>query len=235
MQRSPSGQHDHKEDLSMESALREIRQTTLARVLETPIAARIAAGDANREQYAAYLVNVYNYAQHSPRVIALAGSRCAGAHPELANYLFRHASEELGHEKWALGDLRSLGFEEDQIKASRPTPSCAAMVGLEYFVAGHSNPVGLFGWLYALEALGDDIAHAVANQVAAKLSAGANAAVAFLRGHGDADHEHARAIEDHVLRYVTTPDDRADVLHVARLSSEFYVRMLHEASAGSAR
>lgn len=214
----------------MQDKLAAIRSGTLSQVLRTSIAARILSGDASREQYGSYLLNVYHYAQHSPRVIALAGARCATTHPDLAAYLFRHASEELGHETWAREDLRRLGFEERECSDARPSPGCAAMIGLEYFTATVANPVGLFGWMYVLESLGDDIAHTVARRVSQAMTGQARDAVYFLRGHGDADHDHAAEITRQIVQHVTADVDRKDVLYVAELSSRYYVQMLSECS-----
>ena len=77
-----------------------------------------------------------------------------------------HADEELGHEQWALDDLAVLGVPAQLVRASRPVPACAAMIGYEYYIAAHANPVALFGWLYTLEAMGDDLGSRIARNVA---------------------------------------------------------------------
>ncbi|MDD9941166.1 MAG: iron-containing redox enzyme family protein [Myxococcales bacterium] len=209
-------------------ALATIRARVLSGIRDTGIIERVATeGDpeAGRATYARYLTNVWHYAQHSPRVIALAGSRATSTHPRLAEYLFRHAQEELGHEAWALEDLAKLGVTETAVRATRPVPACAAMIGFEYYIAGYANPVGLFGWLYVLEAMGDDLGHVVAERLQA--SQGDGVGVKFIGGHGEADKEHTAEIVEH-LREHTPTDDAADVEFVADVVGDLYVRMFAE-------
>ncbi|MHA1537028.1 MAG: iron-containing redox enzyme family protein [Alphaproteobacteria bacterium] len=136
-----------------------------------------------------------------------------------------HALEELGHDQWALEDLAALGISEDEVRKSRPVPACAAMVGLEYYIAGYGNPVALFGWLYVLEAMGDDLGHIVADAVSKGLELPGG--VKFLAGHGDADADHTIDIVDNIKKHIKG-DDLADVHHVADVIADLYVRMFAE-------
>ncbi len=208
--------------------LTSLRSEALERVKRSRIFSRLETG-LDRGTYAAYLVDVYQYAQHSAKVIALAGSRAVSSHPALAAYLMRHGTEEIGHEQWAYSDLRKLGLAEEAIRASRPGTACASMIGLEYFVAGHWNPVALFGWMFVLESLGDDIGHFAAQRIGRALDD--SSATYFLAGHGDADHDHAREITETIQKHMTDPADVADTLHVARVARDLYLGILDEAIA----
>jgi pyrroloquinoline quinone (PQQ) biosynthesis protein C len=183
-----------------------------------------------RDDYVRYLLNVYNYAQHSPVVIAMAASRCMASTPEPGRYLLRHAAEEIGHEQWALSDLLALGISEGTVKQSRPTPSCAAMIGFEYYIAGMENPLGLFGWLYALESLGGAVGTLISEKLRDNLPAG-ESGVYFLRGHGEADHDHAADLEEQITRNISKSEDLDDILYVAEVSSVLYMRLVEESTA----
>lgn len=175
--------------------------------------------------YQRYLTNVWHYAQHSATVIGLAGTRCVLSHPPLAQYLLHHALEELGHDQWALDDLQALDIAEADIRKSRPVPSCAAMIGYEYYVAGYGNPVALFGWLYVLEAMGDDLGHMVAEGFKEGLALPGG--VKFLAGHGEADEEHTKDIIEHIEKHISG-SDLEDVHYVADVVGDIYCRMLRE-------
>jgi pyrroloquinoline quinone (PQQ) biosynthesis protein C len=177
--------------------------------------------------YRAYLQNVFHYASHSAEVIALAGSRCVRSHPEASRYLLHHAEEEMGHELWALDDLKALGVEEAAIRASRPVPACAAMIAFEYYVAGKANPVGLFGWLYVLEAMGDDLGERVAAGLRGKVDA-SRRGISFVAGHGVADHEHTADLTKVISQHLRAPQDVADVNHVADVIADLYVRIFQQ-------
>ena len=207
--------------------LSSVRQRVLEGITATPIVANVLSGDADRQAYTRYLTNVWHYAQHSSIVIGLAGSRCVTGHPELATYLLHHAQEELGHDQWALDDLAALGVQEEEVRASRPVVSCAAMIGYEYYVAGVANPVGLFGWLYVLEAMGDDLGGMAAKALGGALNL--EQGLKFLAGHGEADVEHTRDIIAQIEQHIDGPD-LADVQHVADVVADLYVRMFQELS-----
>lgn len=209
--------------------LNQVRSRVRDALLAQPAIQSLFAGKADPAQYARYLENVWHYAQHSSTVIGMAGARCVPTHPQLAQYLLHHAQEELGHEQWALDDLAALGVPADKVRASRPVPACAAMVGLEYYLAGHANPVGLFGWLFVLEAMGDDLGHAVAERVAKGLDVPDG--VKFLAGHGDADEEHTKDIIKHIAEHVRGKD-LDDVHHVADVMGDLYVRIFQEIGEG---
>ncbi len=211
--------------------LSTLRARSLRRVRETSLVRAVLAGDAPRAAYVRYLQDVQQYAQHSPVVIALAGARAAAANPEAARYLIRHAGEELGHDAWARADLHALGVSPEGIRTARPSPPCMSMIGLEYFWAGHGNPVALLGWTFALEALGDDVGRLAATALARANPTGAPSTT-FLAGHGEADHDHVRDIFALIEEHVTAPDDRADLMFVATLSANLYAEILELAWKG---
>ena len=190
---------------------------------------KVLGGSSDPAFYTRYLENIWHYAQHSATVIGLAGSRCVLTHPKLADYLLHHALEELGHEQWALDDLAALNVAKEKVMASRPVPACASMIGLEYYVAGHSNPVGLFGWLFVLEAMGDDLGHVASEAI--KKGLNLPDGVKFLSGHGEADKDHTKEIIDQIEHNVTGQD--LDEVHfIADVMGDLYVRMFAEIGEG---
>ena len=210
-----------------------VRQRVLKELTGIEAIQTVLAGKPDLAVYTRYLTNVFHYACHSAEVIALAGARCTRSHPEASRYLLHHAREEMGHELWALDDLRALGMDEQAVRAGRPVPACAAMIGFEYYVAGRTNPIGLFGWLYVLEAIGDDLGKRVAAGLQNALG-GSTRGIKFVAGHGVADHEHTADLTDVISQHITAPQDVADVNHVADVSADLYVRMFRQIGAKEA-
>jgi Iron-containing redox enzyme len=208
-------------------ALISLRKKVKEDLLATEMVKELVCGKPNKNHYIGYVVNVYNYALHSAPVIALAGSRCVHSHPELSDYLFLHAQEELGHDKWAFNDLRELGLSEEMILSSRPGLSCASMVGLEYYYAGHANPVGLFGWLYTLECLGGDLGGSISDLIDQGLGLNGKG-VKFVRGHGEADEQHSEDLIHQIGTHVKSKNDLEEIVYVAELSTRLYVGILKE-------
>jgi pyrroloquinoline quinone (PQQ) biosynthesis protein C len=207
--------------------LMTVRQQTLRELTSMPAIEGVLAGKPDLALYRRYLTNVYHYACHSAEVIALAGSRCTRTHPEASRYLLHHAEEEMGHELWALDDLKALGADETAVRASRPVPACAAMIGFEYFIAGRANPVGLFGWLYVLEAMGDDLGKRVASALQHALG-GTSRGIKFVASHGVADHDHTADLTRVISQHIKAPQDIADVNHVADVSADLYARIFDQ-------
>jgi pyrroloquinoline quinone (PQQ) biosynthesis protein C len=203
-----------------------VRARVLRALTNVDAVKRVLAGEPDLAIYRRYLTNVFHYACHSAEVIALAGARCARSHPDASRYLLHHAEEEMGHEAWALDDLSALGIDEAAVRASRPVPACAAMIAFEYYVAGRANPIGLFGWLYVLEAMGDDLGKRVSAGL--QRSAGSKRGTRFIEGHGVADHEHTADLTQVISRHITAQEDVAEVNHVADVSADLYVRMFEQ-------
>jgi heme oxygenase len=211
------------------NSLIDIRQQVLAQLKKTEVIESLLGDQPKKEAYIRYLTFVYQYAQHSPKVIALAASRCVNTHPELAKYLLHHAEEEQGHDIWALEDLRELGVDPEIVKATYPLTACASMIGFIYYTAAYANPVSLFGWLYVLEAMGDDLGSLAANKLNEGLGL-SNKALRFVAGHGVNDQEHTADLTEQISKYLTNPQDMADTIHVAQVVAELYVGMFQEIS-----
>jgi pyrroloquinoline quinone (PQQ) biosynthesis protein C len=207
-----------------------VRQRVLRELTGIETIQAVLAGKPDLAVYARYLTNVFHYACHSAEVIALAGARCTRSHPEASSYLLHHAKEEMGHELWALDDLRALGIDEQAVRGGRPVSACAAMIAFEYYVAGRSNPIGLFGWLYVLESIGDDLGKRVAAGLQNALG-GSQRGIKFVAGHGVADHEHTADLTQVISQHIRAAHDVADVNHVADVSADLYVRMFQQIGA----
>jgi pyrroloquinoline quinone (PQQ) biosynthesis protein C len=210
----------------MEHLLR-VRQRVLQELTGLTAIQQVLAGEPDLALYGRYLTNVFHYACHSAEVIALAGARCARSHPDASRYLLHHAEEEMGHELWALDDLKALGIHDQAARATRPVPACAAMIAFEYYIAGRDNPVGLFGWLYVLEAMGDDLGKRVARGLQSGLGE-ARRGIKFVAGHGVADHDHTADLTRVITEHITAPEDIEDVQHVADVTADLYVRMFQQ-------
>ena len=208
--------------------IRSIQKKAISRLLSTRIVKELIEGRISLEQYAAYISDVYSYALHSSQVIALAGSRLALSHPPLAQYLYRHAEEELGHDKWAASDLQDLGLSPEEIEKIAPSSSCLRMLGVEYYYAAHANPIGLFGWLFVLESLGGEAGGKIASALDHALQLKGKGTY-FLRGHGDADAQHSEDLCSVIQQNVSSPEDIDTFLFVAAESEALYAEILDHA------
>lgn len=68
-----------------------------------------------------------------------------------AEYMAKHAEEELHHDEWLLEDMVAMGMEASAIRSRIPSSSVASLVGSQYYWIHHAHPVALFGYLVVLE------------------------------------------------------------------------------------
>jgi hypothetical protein len=99
-------------------------------VRRTPIADILRRGALTPRAMALYLESLRYLFANSERNLRLAVERCEalGRH-ELATYLRRKATEEDGHDRWAIADLSRL--PESATAGIRPTPAVVALVELQ--------------------------------------------------------------------------------------------------------
>lgn len=206
----------------------KIRQTIAEQLLSSTLPQAIVQGSATHAQYRFYMIDVYHYACHSSQVIGMAAARLVLSHPKLAAYLFRHAEEELGHDRWAASDLRDLGFSDIDIRDSKPSDACIQMIALEYLYAAHLNPVGLFGWMFALESLGAHVGGNLAKMLDQTLALD-HKGLYFLTGHAEADADHAVDLAEIIAEEISCEEDKRLIEQIAYLSKDLYIRILDHA------
>jgi pyrroloquinoline quinone (PQQ) biosynthesis protein C len=208
--------------------LRRIQNDVTDRLMSTKIVQVLKRGEMTRAQYRTYMQDVYCYALHSSQVIGLSGCRLVLSHPNLSQYLLHHATEELGHDKWAALDLKDLGMSDADIAAIAPSTPCLRMIGLEYYYAAHANPIGLFGWMFVLETLGGRVGGSISQAIDQSLGLQGKG-VYFLRGHGEADAHHSEDLFAVITEGVTNAQDREVFLRMVRESEDLYRGILDNA------
>jgi 3-oxoacyl-[acyl-carrier-protein] synthase III len=197
------------------------------RVLESPLLAQLREGTLTRDHYARFLVEVFHYAKHTPRLLAAAASRLGSECRELAARFLENAREEAGHDLWALADLRAMGHPTDRLADSVPLPSTEALVAYSYYLVNYVDPRGLLGPNYALETLGSGVATDTALRVKEVLGVD-DRAVRFLAGHGAADQHHVLALRRVTASFATSADVQALVVRGAQAVYTLYAGMLAE-------
>jgi heme oxygenase len=146
----------------------------------------------------------------------------------MAQYLYQHAREELGHDKWARADLLDLGLTSEQIANAHPSSACLRMIGLEYLYAAHLNPVGLFGWMFVLESLGAQVGGKLAAAVDNTLQLNGKG-MYFLNGHAEADAHHSEDLYRILSENLSAAEDCIAFERMYQESLESYCEILDSA------
>jgi thiaminase len=157
-----------------------------------------------------FLVQVYNYSRHNSMNQAVAAFVPA---PEgLLKFVYRHAGEELGHERMVTHDLKSIGLLDESELNATPLPATEALIGYLYFVALRYGAVARLGYSFWAEG-----AHAHIQEPLRKLCGDLKLTsknVTFFGAHAEADEEHIKQVEDAIERFAVTPQDRELVTRV---------------------
>jgi pyrroloquinoline quinone (PQQ) biosynthesis protein C len=194
------------------------------------IARRLFEGTLDANSYAHYLVQTYHYVRWTTPLLAGAGHRMKrlGHSLRLAELLLRKASEERGHERWLLADLKNLGWPARRVETSERSPAVEAYIAWNRYTALSGVPTAFLGTAYVLEYLSVHRASgAVERLLAANTIPNIRKAVTFLRGHGDVDGDHVAELRS-VLRSVTDREEQSALLLSARTTRALYTGLFFQ-------
>jgi len=164
-----------------------------------------------KELYRDMMREVFHYSRHNSINQAVAAFVPA---PEgLLKFVYRHAAEELGHEKMVIHDLKSIGMWSDEDAEASPLPATEALIGYLYYVGLRYGPVARLGYSFWAEG-----AHSHIQEVLVKVCKDlqfTSRNITFFGAHAEADQEHIQQVEEAIARYAVTPQDQALVQRVA--------------------
>jgi hypothetical protein len=164
-----------------------------------------------RPLYRDLMLQVYHYSRHNSINQAVAAFVPA---PEgLLRFVYRHASEELGHERMVTHDLRSIDLLDEADLAKPPLPATEALIGYLYYVALRYGPVARLGYSFWAEDAHSHIGEALAKICTDLQLTTKN--VTFFGSHAEADIDHIRQVEEAVQKYAATAQEQELVNRVA--------------------
>lgn len=138
----------------------------------------------NKGAYICWLTNTYEYAYRSTRILAMTGGRFPRERTNFSNRFIAHAAEEKGHERLLENDIKNFGLD---IKKLTPSTLGRAFHQSLYYWIYEDNPVGMFGWVLALEGFAVRNVPAMYNICS---EAFGKKCSSFLKVHADEDEGH---------------------------------------------
>lgn len=160
--------------------------------------------------YSLWLSQAYYFVRHSTPLLALSCGRAL----DNRSYHLRcigHLSEEKGHDRLLLNDLKSLGVSIEDFPEFAST---AAFYQSQYFWIEHVNPVSFLGYIYVLEAL------AVLQGKSKAHQANSFRADSFLKIHADEDAGHLQQAAKLISTFSET--DQMQIVKNAQQASSLY-------------
>jgi pyrroloquinoline quinone (PQQ) biosynthesis protein C len=189
-------------------------------LLAVPIIGRALAGDIDREEYVAFLVQAFHHVKHTVPLLMATGARLPDSKEWLREAVAEYIEEELGHQEWILNDLQACGYNREQVRHSRPALATELMVSYAWDTVTRVNPVGFFGMVHVLEGTSVNIASLAADQIRTSLGL-PKKAFSYLYSHGALDQDHVLFFETLVNR-LKDPADQQAVIHAARVFYHLY-------------
>jgi len=205
-------------------ALRKTVDAEWAQIKRGPFWRRVMEAPVSKALWRDLLLQVYHYSRHNSMNQAVASFVPA---PEgLLKFVYRHAAEELGHERMVTHDLKSIGMLEDKDLSAAPYPATEALIGYLYYVALRYGPVARLGYSFWAEG-----AHAHIQELLAKIARDLKLTsknITFFGAHAEADEQHIVQVEDAIGRFAATPQDQELVLRVAKTTLYLTGQLLEE-------
>ncbi|MGZ5846304.1 MAG: iron-containing redox enzyme family protein [Ramlibacter sp.] len=164
-----------------------------------------------KELYRDLMLQVFHYSRHNSMNQAVAAFVPA---PEgLLKFVYRHAAEELGHERMVIHDLKSIGMWNDADADGAPLPATEALIGYLYYVGLRYGPVPRLGYSFWAEG-----AHSHIQEPLAKICKDlqfTSRNITFFGAHAEADEAHIQQVEEAIGKFAQTLQQQALVERVA--------------------
>lgn len=148
----------------------------------TETCARFSWEDA--ELYSLWLAQTYEYARFSTRILALTAGHLPIEQTAISNRFIQHAAEEKGHDRLILNDLRALNRNIETLPLYAEAEAFHKSL---YYWIYQGNPIGIMGWVLALEGFAVSNGPQIFERV---LKAHGPKAVSFVKVHSNEDEDH---------------------------------------------
>ena len=187
-----------------------------AALLAVPAIVDCLAGRITRTRYVAFLRQAYHHVKHTVPLLMACGSRFGEERADLRAAMAQYISEENGHERWILEDLRACGDDAEAARRAPPAAATEVMVAYVYDYIARIHPVGFLGMVHVLEGTSAALATRAAKAIAAALEL-PPAAFTYLTSHGTLDQEHVR-----FFQRLVDGLSREELEHVVHVASRVY-------------
>jgi hypothetical protein len=169
---------------------------------------------ANPDLYRRTMVEVYHYTRHNSINQAVSAYPVDPDETGLLRFCYRHAADELGHEKMVVHDLRAVGLLRQADLQAAPLPPTQALIHYLYSVALSQGAIPRLGYSYWAESAYGHLAELVARM---RTDLGlTDREMAFFVAHQSVDTRHAQQVREAIERYARTSEHHRGVLEVAQ-------------------
>jgi len=166
----------------------------------------------NFELYQHLMHEIYFYTRQNAINQAAAAYKGNPDDTLLLKFVFKHALEELGHEKMVLHDLQSVGLTLPAPATHTPLPATTALIGYLYHVALVHGPKARLGYSFWAE---DVYRHIDFLLQEMRRSLGLkDKNMSFFVSHSTIDQKHSQEVNEMIRKFVKTEDEIKQISEV---------------------
>lgn len=200
-----------------------------AYLLGAPIIRSALDGTASLDSYIAFLSEAYHHVKHTVPLLMACGARLPERLEWLRVAVAEYIEEEIGHQEWILNDIRACGGDAEAVRNGQPSLPTELMVAYVYDRIARLNPVSFFGMVNVLEGTSIALATQAAEVLRTSLQLPPQA-FSYLTSHGSLDISHVEFFRK-LMNRLDDADDRAAVVHTARVVYRLYGDLFHSLTA----
>ncbi|PYY71242.1 transcriptional regulator [Pseudomonas jessenii] len=176
------------------------------------------------ELYQQVMLQVYHYTRFNSINQAACAFSADPGQTTLLRFVYKHALEELGHEKMVLRDLESIAALPASLPA--PLPPTQALIAYLNDVAIRLGPIARLGYSYWAEEVYGHI-QPILNKFRVDLGL-KDEQMTFFVAHSTIDEKHSEEVRLAMQRAVKTDEERAQIKEVARVTLYLTGQLLEE-------
>lgn len=211
------------------SKLRAAMHAEWAQIKQGEFWQRVMGEPVSPGLYRDLMLQIYHYSRHNSMNQAVAAFVPA---PEgLLKFVYRHAAEELGHERMVIHDLKSIGQFDEADLGAPPLPATEALIGYLYYVALRYGAVPRLGYSFWAEGIYEHIQEPF-QKISRDLKLDRKD-LTFFGAHVQADVAHMQQVEEALVRFATRKEDQELVLQVALTTLSLTGQLLNQVARRS--
>ncbi len=177
--------------------------------------------------YTRVMEQIYHYTKHNSLNQASAAFKTDPEDTRLLRFAYKHALEELGHEKMVEHDLQSIGHPFDP-KQCVPSPATEALIAYLYYVSLTQGAGPRLGYSFWAENAYEHISPVLD---ACRRDLGlTDKQMTFFVSHAEIDTKHAQEVKEAILRWCDTPAKEEQILRVAQTTLYLTGQILNTAA-----
>lgn len=176
------------------------------------------------ELYQQVMLQVYHYTRFNSINQAACAFSADPGQTSLLRFVYKHALEELGHEKMVIRDLESIGALPLSLPA--PLPPTQALIAYLNDVAIRLGPIARLGYSYWAEEVYDHI-QPILNKFRSDLGLN-DEQMTFFVAHSTIDEKHFEEVRLAMQRAIKTDEERTLIKEVAKVTLYLTGQLLEE-------